>query len=595
MRFWWRFTFLLISIPATAQTPSPQQLFAGRCGACHGEDAKGGAQGPGLALNPRVAERSIDELNAYVRGGNPGAGMPSFASLPASEMAVLTKYLKRINNDTILTPVATGPHKSSWLPPQPGDWLTYNGNDSGNRYSLLKQIDTSNVSSLKLKWVFPISHFGLETTPLEAEGVLYVTGPNQVFALDALTGSALWYYSRPPSPGLVGDASLGTNRGVAILRDKVFFMTDNAHLLALDRGTGKLIWDKAMAPQMEPGTKYYYGGTMAPLIVHDNVIVGVAGADHGIRGFVAAFKPDDGALAWRRWTVPRQGEPGIETWTGTEPLTGGGSTWLTGSYDAATDTLYWATGNPWPDSDDRNRPGDNLYTNCVLAMNPRTGEIKWHYQFTPHDVKDRDATEPNVLVDTTYNGKPSQLLLHADRNGFFYVFDRRDGKLLLAKTFLRRVDWASGIGADGRPVVTDPKGCPADAANWDSTAFSPETRLYYFLALEECTGQPTGYPERTGQHFLRAVNIDTGEIAWEAPQPGPARAKTWSGVLATAGGLVFYGRPNGGFVAVDQRTGKTLWEMPTNARMKASPMTFSTGGKQYVAVAAGPNILCFGL
>jgi glucose dehydrogenase len=228
-------------------------------------------------------------------------------------------------------------------------------------------------------------------------------------------------------------------------------------------------------------------------------------------------------------------------------------------------------------------------------MNPRTGEIKWHYQFTPHDVKDRDATEPNVLVDTTYNGKPSQLLLHADRNGFFCVFDRRDGKLLLAKTFLKRVDWASGIGADGRPVVTDPKGCPADAANWDSTAFSPETRLYYFLALEECTGEPTGYPERTGRHFLRAVNIESGAIAWEAAQPGPARAKTWSGVLATAGGLVFYGRPNGGFVAVDQRTGKALWEMPTNVRMKASPMTFSTGGKQYVAVAAGPNILCFGL
>jgi PQQ-dependent dehydrogenase (methanol/ethanol family) len=595
MRHWWQFTFLLVSIPAAGQTVSPQQLFASHCGACHGEDAKGGARGPGLALNPRVAERSIDELTAYVRGGNPGAGMPSFASLPASEMAVLTKYLKRINNDTILTPVVPGPHKTSWLSPQPGDWLTYNGNESGNRYSNLKQIDTSNVSSLKLKWVFPISYFGLETTPLEAEGVLYVTGPNQVFALDALTGSALWHYSRPPTPGLVGDPSLGTNRGVAILRDKVFFVTDNAHLIALDRGNGKLLWDEAMAPQMEPGTTYHYGGTLAPLVVHDNVIVGVTGADHGIRGFVAAFKADDGALAWRRWTVPRKGETGIETWKGPEPLTGGGSTWLTGSYDAPSDTLYWATGNPWPDSDDKNRPGDNLFTNCVLAMNPRTGEVKWYYQFTPHDVKDRDATEPNVLVDTTYNGKPSKLMLHADRNGFFYVFDRQDGKLLLAKTFLKRVDWASGIGTDGRPVVTDPKGCPADSANWSSAAFSPETRLYYFLVLEECTGEPTGYPERTGQHFLRAVNIDTGATAWDAPQPGPARAKTWSGVLATAGGLVFYGRPNGGFVAVDERTGKTLWEMPTNVRMKASPMTFSTGGKQYVVVAAGPNILCFGL
>jgi PQQ-dependent dehydrogenase (methanol/ethanol family) len=365
--------------------------------------------------------------------------------------------------------------------------------------------------------------------------------------------------------------------------------------VALDRSTGRLLWDQPTAQSLEPGVKYYYGGTVAPLIVHDTVVVGVTGADHGIRGFVAAFQPSDGKLVWRRWTVPRQGEPGIETWKGTEPVTGGGSTWLTGSYDPATDILYWPTGNPWPDSDDKNRPGDNLYTNCVLALDPKTGEIKWHYQFTPHDVKDRDATEPNVLVDTSFKGKPAKLLLHADRNGFFYVINRVDGNVLLAKPFLRRVDWASSIGADGRPVVTDPRGCPADAANWASTAFSPETHLYYFLAHEECTGQPTGYPEQTGQHFLRALNIETGEIVWEVPQPGPARAKTWSGVLATAGGLVFYGQPNGGFAAVDQRTGKTLWQISTNVRMKASPMTFFTGGQQYVIVAAGPNILCFGL
>jgi PQQ-dependent dehydrogenase (methanol/ethanol family) len=596
MRHLWKLAPFIVSIVAAQPVP-PQPVFVGRCAACHGEDARGTAQGPGLALNPRVAVRSADELEAYLVSGNPGSGMPSFASLSTAERGVLAKFLKRINNDTIITPIATSsaPRKTGWLPPQPGDWLTYNGNESGNRYSPLKQIDTSNVAALKLKWVFPINSFGLETTPLAAEGVIYVTGPNQVYALDALTGNAFWHYSRPPSAGLVGDASLGTNRGVAILRDKVFYVTDNAHLLALDRATGRLLWDKPMAPPMEPGTKYYYGGTMAPLVVHETVVVGVAGADHGIRGFVAAFKADDGTLAWRRWTVPRQGEPGIDTWKATEPLTGGGSTWLTGSYDAAADTLFWPTGNPWPDSDDRNRPGDNLYTDCVLALNARTGEIKWHYQFTPHDVKDRDATEPNVLVDTTYKGKPAKLLLHADRNGFFYVFDRTDGNLLLAKTFLKRVDWASSIGPDRRPVVVDPKGCPADAANWDSTAFSPETHLYYFLALEECTGEPTGYPERTGQRFLRALNIETGEVVWEVPQPGPARAKTWSGVLATAGGLVFYGQPNGGFAAVDQRSGKTLWQMPTNVRMKASPMTFNTGGKQYVAVAAGPNILCFGL
>ncbi|MDE3164226.1 MAG: PQQ-binding-like beta-propeller repeat protein [Acidobacteriota bacterium] len=575
---------------------SAQQPFASHCAGCHGEDARGSAKAPGLAANPRVAAQSVDQLRAYLERGDPGAGMPSFSDLPAADLLTLARYLRRLNNETILPPPATPApdNKTVWGPPQPGDWRTYNGDESGNRYSPLKQIDTANVAALKLKWVFPISNFGLETTPLAADGVLYVTGPNQVFALDALSGSPLWHYSRPPSPGMQGDARLGTNRGVALLGGRVFFVTDNAHLVALDRACGTLLWDTPMAPEM-PGENQHYGGTVAPLVVHDTVIAGVAGADQGIRGFVAAFRADTGALAWRHWTVPRKGEPGIETWQGTEPVSGGGSTWITGSYDAASETLYWATGNPWPDGNDRDRPGDNLYTNCVLALDARTGALRWHYQFTPHDVLDRDATEPNVLVDTAYRGKPARLLLHADRNGFFYVLDRTSGKVLLTKSFLRRNDWAGRIAEDGRPVVKDARGCPSDAANWDSTAYSPLTGLYYFLALEECTGQPTGYPDQTGQRFLRAVHIETGEIAWEVAQPGAARAKTWSGVLATAGGLLFYGRPNGGFAAVDQRDGKTLWEFPTNVRMKASPMTFSYRGKQYIAVAAGPNILCFGL
>ncbi|MEO8373344.1 MAG: PQQ-binding-like beta-propeller repeat protein, partial [Candidatus Solibacter sp.] len=574
-----------------AQAPQP---FATRCAPCHGDEARGGAQGPGLANNPRVAAQSQDQLREYLTRGNAAAGMPSFAALPAADLLALARYLRRINNDTILAPPPQPNRTISFGPPQPGDWRTYNGSDSANRFSPLKQITTANVATLKLKWVFPIPYFGLETTPLAADGVLYVTGPNQVFALDALTGEPLWHYSRPASPNLEGDASLGTNRGVALLRDKIFFVTDNAHLIALDRATGRLLWDVTMPPSA-PGEGHHYGGTIAPLVVHDMVIAGVAGADRGIRGFLAAYNPDSGALVWRRWTVPRKGEPGIETWQGTEPLYGGGSTWLTGSYDASTDTLFWATGNPWPDSEDRDRPGDNLYTNCVLALDPKTGDLKWHYQFTPHDVKDRDATEPNVLVDTTYQGKAAKLLLHADRNGFFYILDRTNGKVLSAMPFLRRVDWASAIAPDGKPVVTDPKGCPSDAANWDSTAWSPQTRLYYVMALEECVGKPTSYPDQVGQRYLRALNIDTGEIAWEVPQPGAARAKTWTGVLGTAGGLLFYGRPNGGFTAVDQRDGKTLWHFPTNVRMKASPMTFEYAGRQYVVVAAGPNILCFGL
>jgi len=582
---------------ATTSPPplQPRELFDRHCLTCHGEEGRGTAQGPALGMNPRVAEQSAAQLAAYLERGNPGAGMPAFVDLAIADRLALARYVLRLNVETITRPAPTlePARKITWGPPLPGDWLTHNGNDSGNRYSPLTQITRANVGSLELKWVFPIQYFGLETTPLASDGVIYVTGPNQVFAIDALNGSAIWQYSRPASPGMVGDARLGTNRGVAILRDKVFFVTDNAHLLALDRANGKLMWEIVMAPVTEG---HHYGGTMAPLVLHDTVVVGVAGADAGIRGFVAAFRPDDGALVWRHWTIPRRGEPGSETWQGKEPVTGGGSTWLTGSYDATSDTLYWATGNPWPSSNDVDRPGDNLYTDCVLALDARTGALKWHYQFTPHDLSDRDATEPNVLVDTVYRGQPSKLLLHADRNGFFYVLDRTNGALLLAKPFLRRVDWASSIGADGRPVVKDPRGCPSDAANWSSTAFSPDTRLYYVLALEECVGdRPGGYPNQTGQRFLRALNIETGAVVWEVPQPGAARAKTWTGVLATAGGVIFYGRPNGGFAAVDQRDGRALWEFPTNVRMKASAMTFMVAGRQYVAVAAGPNILCFGL
>jgi PQQ-dependent dehydrogenase (methanol/ethanol family) len=566
------------------------EIFHGQCAGCHGDDAQGTAKGPGLAGNPRIATQSTEQIRGFLQRGNPAAGMPAFADLPATELLTLAEFLRSLNPSVTSPATTAAGRRITWHAPQPGDWLTYNGSLSGNRYSELKEINTRNVSGLNLKWIFPIEYFGLEVTPLAADGVLYVTAPNQVFALDALTGNQLWKYHRPQSPGLTGDAKLGTNRGVAILDDKVFFVTDNAHLLALNRANGELLWDSPMTEEAQP-----YGGTIAPLVVGDNVVVGVAGADHGIRGFVAAFKAGTGGLAWRRWTIPLKDEPGADTWNGRPSLTGGGSTWLTGSYDPITDTLYWPTGNPYPDSDDRDRPGDNLYTDCILALNAKTGDLKWHYQFTPHDLLDRDAAEPPVLIDTVYQGTSRKLLLHADRNGFFYVLDRIDGTVLLAKPFLRRIDWASSIGSDGRPVVVNPRGCPSDAANWSATAYSPLTRLYYFMALEECVGKPTGYPDQTGERFLRAVNIETGEIVWEVPQAGAARAKTWTGVLATAGGLVFYGKPNGGFDAVDQRTGGTLWHFPTNVRMKAPPITFTTGGHQYIAIAAGPNILCFGI
>jgi PQQ-dependent dehydrogenase (methanol/ethanol family) len=491
------------------------------------------------------------------------------------------------------------------LNPRPGDWPTYNGKLDGNRYSSLTQINAANVKDLVLKWIFPMPHFGLESTPIVLDGIMYVSGNNQAYALNALTGAQIWKYSRPPTPGLVGDASVGTNRGVAILDDKIFMVTDNAHLLALNRLTGSLMWDVVM-----PEEKEHYGSTVSPLILNDTVIAGVSGGDWGMRGFIACYKVSTGELLWRHWTLPaKAGDPGIETWGKEPPLLAGGSTWLTGTYDKETDTLYWATGNPWPDRDDRNRPGDNLFTDCILALNPKTGEVKWYFQFTPHDTADRDAEEPPVLVDTEYRGKPRKLLLHADRNGFFYVLDRTNGELLLTKTFLHRVNWATGIGPDGRPklAVLPPtasdreKGCPDNGANWSSTAFSHTTRLYYLMTLEACheleaPGQQktSAHPDTPAERYMRAINIDTGDVAWEIAQRGPVILKTWSGVLGTAGGIVFYGDPNGAFVAVDERNGRTLWHFDTNIGMKASPMTFAVDGKQFVAVAAGSVFLCFG-
>jgi len=545
--------------------------------------------------------------------------MPPAKASP-EELRDLIAYLGR------RTGVRAGPAKSSASKetgidfarisnPKPGEWLTYNGSLTGNRYSELSQINATNVHQLTPKWIFSVPlwknllpdtsyfvdnmrYFGLETTPIVADGVMYVTGPNSAFALDPLTGREIWEYSRPRTPGLVGDAALGTNRGVAVLGDKVFMVTDNAHLIALNRTTGHLMWEVGM-----PDEPQHYGSTVAPLVVKDLVIAGVSGADWGIRGFLAAYKASTGQRVWRLWTIPGKAEPGYETWGSKDPAFGGGSTWLTGSYDPETDTLYWSAGNPFPDSDDRDRPGDNLYTNCILALHPDTGKLKWYYQVTPHDVDDWDANAPLVLVDMNYLGKDRKLLLHADKNGFFYVLDRTDGHVLLARNFVRTT-WASGIGTDGRPQRLPEDGlvCPEIGTNWNATAFTPVTRLYYVVALEKCGvkltssgAKKSNTEQEPGKKYLRALDVETGKIAWEAPQIGPVEGKRNGGVLATAGGILFYGDPSGDVEALDERNGKVLWHFPTSGINKASPMTYAVGAKQFVVLAVGPNILCFGL
>ena len=355
-----------------------------------------------------------------------GSAMPPYHGSDEEQRDLLA-YLSRLDGigvGPVTTPQrpATPAEIDQIIHPKVGDWPTYNGNLSGNRYSTLDQVNLKTVPKLELAWTYSIPFFGLETTPVVVGGVMYVTGNNQVYALSGRTGREIWRYSRPKTAGeaMASDARAGVNRGVAVLGDRVFYITDNAHLLALNRLTGALLWDIDMPEQPE-----HYGGTAAPLVVGNLVIAGVSGADDGIRGFVAAYKAETGELAWRHWTIPQPGEPGSDTWKGTALKRGGGGTWLSGSFDPESNVLYWATGNPYPDTDGDQRLGSNLYTDSDLALNPRTGDMLWYYQFTPHDLHDWDASEPIVLVDTEWRGKARKLLLHANRNGFF-LYPRPD-------------------------------------------------------------------------------------------------------------------------------------------------------------------------
>lgn len=511
----------------------------------------------------------------------------------------------------------SGPTFSQVANPKAGDWPSYHGNIGGNRHSALDQINVNNVQDLTLKWVFPIPHFVLEVTPVVVDGVMYVTGPNQVFALDARAGRTIWHYQRPRSKETRGDPAKGTNRGVAVLGDQVFTVTDNAHLLALHRVTGQLLWEVAITEGL---TNPNYGNTSAPLVVNDLVIAGISGGDLGVRGFLTAYKASTGEKVWRFWTVPEPGEPLAAGWKGTDLARygGGGATWMTGTFDPETNTVFWGVGNPYPALSGDERGGDNLYTACVLALDAATGRLKWHYQFTPHDLWDWDGGQTPLVVNRRYRGRDRKLLIQANRNGFFYVFDRTNGELLLAEKFVDRLTWASGIGKDGRPVMLpgiEPakegtKVCPniLGATNWPSVALNPATGWFYLMTREACgiyvkppNWNPKPIPLEPGQMILRALDIETGKRVWEVPQIGSA--DSWGGVLSTAGGVIFFGEDSGALGAVDARTGKDLWHVQTNASAelgdghswRASPMTYAAGGRQYIAVAAGPNILSFGL
>jgi alcohol dehydrogenase (cytochrome c) len=500
----------------------------------------------------------------------------------------------------------------------PGEnWLSYNGDFSGKRYSGLSQITAENVSQLRAQWVFHSdSSERLEVTPVVADGLMLITSANDAHALDARTGRQIWHHSMPKTEGLIDDASSHHNRGVAIWHARVYMNTDNAHLVCLDLRSGHLIWDVAYADWNKN-----YGATSAPLAVNGKIVVGTSGGDDGVRGFVAAYDAGTGKLSWRFWTIPAPGEFGAESWPADGYLHGGGTTWMPGTYDPGLNTLFWTTSNPSPDFEGRNRPGDDLYTDCVLALDPNSGKLKWYFQFTPHDLFDYDATETPVLLDATYQGTPRKLLVQANRNGYVYTLDRTSGEFLSAVRFVEKLNWASGIDHQGKPIRTGvkptPEGtkvCPgfAGATNWFSPSYSQATHLFYFMALEHCqnyfsAAEPErfregetfystgvkGIPSEHGQKILLAYDIANGQITWRYPQTGNGHSS--GGTMTTAGGLLFFGDDAESFEALNAIDGRPLWHFNTGQNITASPMTYSVEGKQYVSIAAGSDVFSFAL
>lgn len=523
---------------------------------------------------------------------------------------------------------------------EPGNWLMYSHTYNSWRYSALKQIDAGNVKNLRVKWMFQGRHIEkFETTPLVVDGIMYLTRPeNAIHALDAATGRQLWNYEYRNPPRTFNCCGK-VNRGVAMLGQTLFMSTLDMHLIAVDARTGHEVWRTTMGDYTAAGG---YAAPGAPLIVKDKLIVGMAGGDRGADGFLDAYDPRTGKRLWRFNTIPHPGEANFGTWEGDSWKTGGVGTWNTGSYDPDTNTLFWGTGNPWPGYNDDGRKGDNLYSCSVLALDPDTGKLKWHFQFTPHDLHDWDSTQVPILLDTEFRGRMTKGLAWPNRNGFYYLLDRTTGKFLTAKAFVRQT-WAKGFDDNGRPEVipgNDPTPEGNDrilpgvdgGSNWMSHSYSPLTKLLYVAAREEhrtysrgatvhpdsyvstnappmgggrgtldnrgaydpavggARTQATGAPELSWGKVM-AIDPGTGDTKWEHRILTPP----WGGVMATAGNLVFGGTLEGMIYALNATTGERLWTFTSNGPVFASPISYLAGGKQLVSIPAGDVILTFGV
>ena len=515
-------------------------------------------------------------------------------------------------------PLVTQEELLEGLTPDGSRWLVFGGSYANQRHSPLTQITPENVTRLAPQWVFQTDTAGkFETTPLLRDNVLYVTGPlNLAWAIDARTGRTIWSYRRelPPDGSLTACCGL-VNKGFGVLGDRLFMTTLDAHLVALDMKTGAVAWDVAMEDYSKG-----YASTIAPLVVKDKVIVGVAGGEFGIRGFIDAYDARTGERAWRFYTIPGPGEPGHDTWAGDSWQRGGASVWVTGAYDPELNLAYYGIGNPGPDYHGPSREGDNLYSDSIVALDVDTGLLRWHYQFTPHDVHDWDATEVPVLADLTIGGQPRRVVMQANRNGFFYTLDRATGELLVAKPFVETT-WAKEIGPDGRPVllpdnVPDEQGsltCPdvTGATNFWPPSYDPAQRLFFVNAREVCATFYAWAQEYVpGERFtggaaqrergrdarvygaLRALDPTTGERRWEFEYISPST----SGLLSTASGLIFSGDAEGNFLAIDAHSGELLWRFQMGAALHGtSAITYMLDGRQHVLVPSGTTLTAWAL
>ena len=490
------------------------------------------------------------------------------------------------------------------LKPTGDTWPTYNGDYSGRRHSALKQINTNNAGSLTLAWAIQEIPDEIKSTPLVVNGSMYFTTPDNVWAVDARTGRRIWHFHYSSD----GGDHIG-QRGVAMYKDWLYFETPDAHLICLDARNGAQRWKVELAD-----VKLGYFATMAPLVIRGHVIAGVSGDVTDVPGFLESVDAETGKMEWRWYSQPKPGEPGSETWPkGTDAIThGGGMTWMTGTYDPELNLLYWGTGNPNPVLAGDGRLGDNLYTCTIVALNPDTGKLVWHFQPSPHDVHDWDAVQTPVLFDAPFEGKPRKLLAQASRNGFFFVLDRTDGKNLLTKPFID-VNWSSGLNAKGQPVTKPEKAPTPDgsllepgsdgATNWMSPSFDPANGLFYVIARRifsefylTVTGKAEGWGGRDQNLYedstVRAIDYRTGAIRWSKEL---GEHEVVAGILTTDGGVLFTADSSGNLLALDSKTGHTLWHAYGGANVASSPMTYMLDGRQYVINGVGHVLYAWAL